>query len=538
MSYTILVSILKRLFPTPPYVALAAVGVDFSATSIRCITLSREGRYLVPEKYIEKKFPEGSMEAGVIVDEKKFITFLKGIQKEHRFSYARITIPESQVFIFTVSFDKNKVTNIRKAIAPLIEEYTLLKTREAAFDYSILQTVGDAVVVQVVAAPLKVITNFVSAFAAAGIHVLSVELDAQAIARALVPENETGAQMIVDIGANHTGFSIVARGVVVYTETLSFGGSHLADRVSGKLGISLEEVENLKKNAGLVRSPESDAFFKVFSAELGVITGEIVRTFMFWQERRTLYGGFPEISKIYVCGGHSNMVGVADYIGAAIKLPVVLANPWTNCLDFDVIIPTLSAADAMSYVPAIGTALSNHVPSTNLLSQRLQEKIRHVRRLRLVSGVLWLSIAMMVAFGVLLIPSFLSAKTQKDSLEAVLRGRVAEGDMVDVAFIGMLENRIATLSTSVGGLLSDDGASEALRVVSSTVPQGVHIDSYEYVTTPQREVYIKGVVPIKQALDEYIANLQASDAVGEVESPLSNFLIEGESNFTLRVVMK
>lgn len=526
VSYTIRVSVLTRLFPTPQSIALSAVGVDFSSTNIRFLKLERDGRYVVPVQYLEKPFPEGAIQKGEIIDVKRLTSFLRDIKKQYGFSYARITIPESQTFLFTVSFDTKKTKNLRKAIAPLIEEYTLLKTKEATFDYSILQNLGGAVVVQVVAAPLSVVQAFTDVFEAAGMQVLSVELDAQAIARAVIAQDEKGSQMIIDIGANHTGFSIVSKGVVVYSETLPFGGTSIAARVAQKLSLSIDEVEVLKKSSGLTRSVEQETFFSAFTQELTPIIVEINKTFVYWQERRMLHGGFPQIEKIYICGGHSSMSGIAEYIGISVKIPVVPANPWTNCLDFNEIIPKLSSEEAMSYVPAIGTALANHIPSTNLLTQRRQEKIRHVRWFRLLNSSMWLFIGILFAFCALLIPSYLLAKKQKDYFEGQIE--------VPPVSIADLQQRVRALQ-AVSVQQTSTNHSDAILVLDRHVPQGVLITEYR---VEGKVVQVRGVVPLKQALDEYIEALQADERVASVESPLANFLIQGESEFTLQVEIK
>lgn len=527
ISYTIPVSVLTRLFPTPPSIALSATGVDFSSTTIRFLKLERSGAYVVPEQYIEKAFPEEVIEKGVIVDPKRLTSFLKEIKKEHGFSYVRITIPESQTFLFTVSFDSKKTKNLRKAIVPLIEEYTLLKSKDATFDYSVLQKIGGAVVVQVVVAPIGVVQTFIDVFADAGMQVLSVELDAQAIARAVISQNEKGSQMIIDIGAMHTGFSIVSRGVVVYSETLPFGGKSIATRVAQNLSLSMDEVEALKRSSGLSRSLEQQEFFSAFTQEFTPIIAEINKTFMYWQQRRTLHGGFPAIEKIYICGGHSAMSGIAEYIGISVKIPVLAANPWINCLDFNEVVPKLPVHQAMSFVPAIGTALANHIPSTNLISQRRQEKIRHVRWFRLLNAGMMLLIGIIAAFCILLIPSYLIAKKQKDYFVQQIT--------VPPVSISDLQQRVRALQAISVEQDSGIGYAEAISIVSRYVPQGVLITEYRI---ENNVVHIQGTVPVKQALDEYIEALQADDRISFVESPLANFLITGESQFTLQVGIK
>src|SRR5690606_8127014 len=119
---------------------------------------------------------------------------------EHNIKYVRLTIPESKVFLFTLSVDISKEKNLEKAIQKSIEEYTLLKSRDAVFDYSILDKKGNALTVQVVSAPQKYIKEFIDIFESAKMYVVSIEFDAQSIARACISKDDIGTKMIVDIG--------------------------------------------------------------------------------------------------------------------------------------------------------------------------------------------------------------------------------------------------------------------------------------------------------------------------------------------------
>jgi Tfp pilus assembly PilM family ATPase len=80
-----------------------------------------------------------------------------------------------------------------------------------------------------------------------------------------------------------------------------------------------------------------------------------------WHEKKDQLGGFPAIDTIYLCGGHSNLIGLDEYLSASLKLKVVQVNPWRNCFSLDKHIPQINKEVSMSYVTAIGLALADYI---------------------------------------------------------------------------------------------------------------------------------------------------------------------------------
>jgi type IV pilus assembly protein PilM len=355
------VNILSRLFPTPAFVTIPTVGLDFSDATMRFVDLKVSTSGLIPKRFAQTAIPEGCMKGGRIIDNEKFISFLKSVQKEHDLKYVRVSIPESQVYSFTVSLDINAASDIRGAIDFLIEDNIPLKAIETVFDYHILVSNDKNIIVQVVALPEVVATNYFNAFFSAGIIPVSFELEGQAISRAVLKPNDLGSCMIVDFGANRTGITIVTNKTAIVTATLDFGGKILTQGLAKELNISIEEAENLKREHGLMGTGEHSNVFSILANGVSVLKDEINRRYVYWHEKKNQLGSFPPVDTVYLCGGHSNLRGLAEYLSVNLKLKVVQVNPWENCFSLEDIIPEIPYEVSMSYVTAIGLALADYI---------------------------------------------------------------------------------------------------------------------------------------------------------------------------------
>lgn len=354
-------NLLTKLFPTPSFVRVPTVGLDFSDATMRFVSLEITQKGIIPNRFADMAIPEGAMNGGRIVDSQKFVAFLKTVQKEHKLRYVHISIPESQAYSVTLSLDSAAIKDIRGAIELVIEDNVPLKVLETVFDYHILFSSEKELIVQVVAMSESVAHAYYNAFIEAGIFPVSFELEGQAIGRAVVPNKDRGSYMVVDFGAHRTGIAVITNGTAMLTATLDFGGNMLTQILAKELKISIEDAEKMKREYGLTGVGEHKDIFSILSSGISVLKEEINRRYVYWQEKKNQIKSFPQIETIYLCGGHSNLLGLDEYLSASLKIPVVQANPWVNCLSFDDVIPSMSKDTSMSYVTAIGLALADYI---------------------------------------------------------------------------------------------------------------------------------------------------------------------------------
>ncbi|KKR79306.1 MAG: Type IV pilus assembly protein PilM [Candidatus Nomurabacteria bacterium GW2011_GWA2_40_9] len=302
-------------FPTPDFLSRPSFGIDISDESLKYIQLISDRDGIRASKYGEKKIPPGIIEAGRIIDPEKIQEILMSLRKA---------------------------------------------ALEAIFDYEIIEETKDDLDLQVVAIPKGIIESYLAVFKDCDILVHSFELEAQAIARSVIPKGDTGTYMIVDFGEKRTGIFIISHGVVSFTSTLDVGGVVLNKMIQKNFKVGFEEANKMKKEYGLERNAPNKEIFSVLLNSVSILRDELVKHFTYWDTHKDEEGrGNPSIKKIFLCGGDSNLIGLADYLSVSMKTEVSMANVWVNILDTEKYIPTIPLKQALSFAAAIGLALGD-----------------------------------------------------------------------------------------------------------------------------------------------------------------------------------
>jgi type IV pilus assembly protein PilM len=273
----------------------------------------------------------------------------------------RVSLPEDQTYLFKLRLEKAGLKSIRESIELSLEEYIPVSAAEATFDYMLINEDEKSIQLQVAAIPTNVIENYLTVFKNASILVKSVEIEAQAIARAVIKSGDMSTHMIVDFGEKRTGIFIISKGVTMFTSTLDFGGMTLDNMIKKNFNLSYEEADKIKRKFGLQRNnPENKEVFSVLLNSVSILRDEVAKHFLYWQTHKDETGNSnPPIEKILICGGDSNLIGLADYLSVSLKTKVEMANVWVNIKDTNKYIPDISFKNALSLAAALGLALGD-----------------------------------------------------------------------------------------------------------------------------------------------------------------------------------
>jgi type IV pilus assembly protein PilM len=358
MALNLFNRLLLQAFPVPKFLKTYSFGLDISDESLKFIGLIETKEGLRIGRHGETKIPAGIIEAGKIKDPEKFIEILKKFREDAKVESVRISLPEEQMYLFSLYLEKSGVVNIRESIELLLEEHIPIKAENAVFDYEIVAEDENSFELQVLAIPRDVIENYLYVFRAARIAVQSFELEAQAIYRAVVKKGDLNTYMIVDFGEKRTGIFIASNGVVVFTSTLDFGGVMLNEMIAKNFSVSLEEGEKIKKKYGLQRNTENKEIFAILLNSVSILRDELVKHFLYWHTHKDEKGKTnPPIKKIILSGGDSNLIGLSDYLSMSMKSETEMADVWINIMKTEKYIPDISFKEALSFATSLGLAL-------------------------------------------------------------------------------------------------------------------------------------------------------------------------------------
>jgi len=237
-----------------------------------------------------------------------------------------------------------------------------MSPRDAYFDYDIVGGENkEDLTISVAVYSKDTINAYYDACLGAEMIPLSFEIEAQAIARALIDVGNKNTFMLVDFGKTRTGIGIVHKGVLIYTSTIDIGGQDLSRSLKKVVGeITEDECSKIKNTEGLMHDENSDVY-GAFSGVIDDIKDELETRIQYWRTRESVRGEDAEIDQIILCGGSSNLAGLPEYLWRKLSIPTDRAKVWRNAFSLESFIPPITKRYSYGYATAVGLALKDYI---------------------------------------------------------------------------------------------------------------------------------------------------------------------------------
>lgn len=337
---------------------MPAVGLDISDAAMRFVELVEKRKGFVIGRFGDLAIPRGVIESGEVKKADALREIFKDIKKNHNLEFVSVSLPEEKAYLFELKLSQMRNSDIRGAIELVLEEQVPMSANEALFDYYIIKEDESSINVSVSVVARSLVDGYLEALSGTGITPIAFEVEAHSVARSIIPEGDKGTFMTVDFGRTRTGIAIISEGVVRFTSTVQVGGGSLTDVIAKNLKVSYDEAEKLKHEQGISGGKANEEISFAMMSTISILRDEISRHQDYWQEHSDDYGKKrPEIQKIYLCGGDSNLAGFTSYLASGLKCPVELANTMINVNNLDEYIPEISFNDSLRYATALGLSL-------------------------------------------------------------------------------------------------------------------------------------------------------------------------------------
>ncbi len=154
----------NRFFPIPKFLLASAFGLDISDESLKFVELVPDKNGIRLGRYGERKIPLGIIESGKIKDPRQLEKVLMALRKEENIRFVRVSLPEEQVYLFSLRLEKAGLKNVREGIELALEEHVPIPAQDAIFDYDLVEEDAQSLQVQVATIPKNVIENYLVIF--------------------------------------------------------------------------------------------------------------------------------------------------------------------------------------------------------------------------------------------------------------------------------------------------------------------------------------------------------------------------------------
>ncbi|MBI4101602.1 MAG: pilus assembly protein PilM [Candidatus Nealsonbacteria bacterium] len=302
-----------------------AFGLDISDSSIEIVSL---GGSLAKPRLLA--MGRQALEPGIFINGKVFSKeglkkSLKGLLENLKFGKLGTrqivsALPESKSYLHIFE----KPADLGKSEIP---EYAQLKMKEN-FPYSPNELYSDFQIqgnkIILAASPKKVVDDYLEVFRDCDLEPLALEIESLSLSRSLLsggPENV----LIIDLGARTAGFSVFQAGELGFGFSLEGAGDQFTQALSGKLGLTWNAAENLKKEVGLDPGFQEGKVFLVLQKELQPLVEQVGKISQFFQDRTG-----EKIGRIILAGGSSSLPNLPKYLAENFGLPVEIGDPWVK----------------------------------------------------------------------------------------------------------------------------------------------------------------------------------------------------------------
>jgi len=330
-------------------------GLDISKNFWRFVACKKIGGKIVLTSFNEINVPEGVATDDQIIKTKEGVEIMKklvnkAIGKKNKTPYISVCLPESKTFIKLITIPNNP-TNLNEAIVEEAKKHIPYPLEKTYLDFQITDpTEKNKVLIGVV--PKEIVANFENFLNQAGFSPLVLEIEAMAIARAVLPLKTTLQEpiMVIDLGASRSGLFVAEKNHIAFNLSLNVSGEDITNALMKGLQLDKQAAEQLKINNGLISS-ENTSGGQILKPLMEKFNSEILAALEFY---KTHFSAEHKITKLLLTGSGANLKGLPEFISAGTGLNTEIAKPDLNIVQTKVKIPP---EKLLSYTTAIGLAL-------------------------------------------------------------------------------------------------------------------------------------------------------------------------------------
>lgn len=384
--------------PPPAYMSMLHAGVDISPVSVHVIEFVKKDRHLKLGKFGMHQLPVMVDRSQPLVQNEGLMEKLKEIKKTYDLDFVELSIPEELAYLFTTLLPYGDEETIRNHIELHLEENVPISLADAVFDYHVIEDHSSDAAETAVAAPKidkkedfgvvetkelqastkqrsflasvsvvprEIIDQYIEAFEIAGMTPVSFLIENQALSKSIIRRIDNAPRLMVHVGEKKSVISVISNGSVQFTSTVLIGSEDFTLAIMKEYGVSREDAIRMKTEKGFQGGVGSgDVQGSIFLSLINTASAlrdEVDRIVLYWQsyvDKRTDKKG-GKLASVVLSGRDALISGFKEYLSATVRLPVNIANVWSNVYDIEKTIPEIEYIDSLDYASAIGLAMPN-----------------------------------------------------------------------------------------------------------------------------------------------------------------------------------
>ncbi len=336
-------------------------GLDIGVSTLKVVCLEPKDKgFVLKSSAIIPAPPKGMSSESPLDQEEMAASIQKAVATARIDSkIVNIALPENQVYTKVLEMPILSDRELRSAISWEAEQYIPVPLSDITLTWSVLDKPKtslptDKMLVLMVGAPTALIEKYQRVLASAGFTINSIETEILAATRSLVLGSNFPPSIIINIGAVSTSLAIIRNSIMVFTYSMSVGGSAINRAIATDFGFTQQQAEEYKRTYGVSDKIFGGKIGKATAPILDFITTEIKKSLAFYSQK---YKDMP-IAQIILAGGTAKLPGLDIYFANKAGIETVIANPWKVLVPSQ--LPKEVLTNGADYAIAVGLAMKSY----------------------------------------------------------------------------------------------------------------------------------------------------------------------------------
>lgn len=309
----------------------AFFGLDIGTTAVRLVELHGNGPVKTLVKYAYVPVDSKIVLSDAKSDQQKLAQVIKDLLAQAKMTTRNVAvgIPSQRVFTAVVDFDRLPQAELAKAIRYQADSLIPTPLDSSKIDWAIIgDSPKDKTKVEVLLSSVE--NNFVEQrldmLESIGLEVIAFEPDNLALTRAMVAQDNTGPQMVLDIGSKSTDLVVTMNGAPRLTRSIPTGAEAIIRSAAQNLNIEEKQARQFVFKFGLGKDKLEGRIYEAIIGTVDILTSEIDKSIKFFQSRY----GETRITRMIVTGGASALPEFPLYLANKFGVEVEIGNAWRN----------------------------------------------------------------------------------------------------------------------------------------------------------------------------------------------------------------
>ncbi len=310
----------------------AFFGLDIGTTAVRLVELHGNGPVKTLARYAYVPVDSKIVLSDSKSDQQKLAQVIRDLLAQSHMTTRNVAVgvPSQRVFTTIVDFDRLPQGELAKAIRYQADSLIPTPLESSKIDWAVIgESPKDKTKVEVLLSSVEntFVEQRLDMLESIGLEVIAFEPDNLALTRALVGQDTSLPQMVLDIGSKSTDLVVTMNGSPRLTRSIPTGAEAIIRAAAQNLNIEDKQARQFVFKFGLGKDKLEGRIYDAIIGTVDILTGEIDKSIKFFQSR---YGDNMRVGRMIVTGGASALPEFPLFLANKFGVEVEIGNAWRN----------------------------------------------------------------------------------------------------------------------------------------------------------------------------------------------------------------